>query len=125
MEDSDSENLRAPPEVATTYEKLLTQQDETIHAIIQDILACKLDDIKKTKVVDMPEVLASFTGSTQNKKKEELLEFLRLMPEYKTTDKDTMALRLKALKKELYRRGEIEDLLIWAKLKYSKKPDNA
>ena len=122
MEDSDSENLRPPQELATTYEKLLTQQDATIHAIIQDLLACKLDDIKKTKVVDMVEVLENFSGTTPNKKKEELLEFLRIMPEYKTTDKETMALRLKALKKELHRRGEIEDLLIWAKLKYSKKP---
>ena len=122
MEDSDSENLQMPPEVTTTFEKLLTQQDATIHTIIQDILSCKLDDIKKTKVGDMVEVLENFSGTTPNKKKEELLEFLRIMPEYKTTDKETMALRLKALKKELHRRGEIEDLLIWAKLKYSKKP---
>ena len=121
---SDSESLQVPAPVAVTYDKLLIQQDETIHAIIQDILSCTIEDIKRTKTVDMMEVLENFSGSSPHKKKAELLDFLRIMPEYKTTDKDTMALRLKALKKELHRRGEIEDLLIWAKLKYAKKPDN-
>ena len=122
-EDSDSESLQVPTQGTETYEKLLTQQDEAIHVIIQDILACKLEDVKKTKVVDMMEVLDNFSATTACKKKDELVEFLRIMPEYKTTDKETMALRLKALKKELHRRGEIEDLLIWAKLKYSKKSE--
>ena len=117
-EDSDSENLRMPS--PDTYENLLTQQDETIHAIVKDILACKLEDIKNTKVGEMAEILSNFTGKNAYSKKAESIEFLRIMPEYKTTDKDTMALRLKALKMELHRRGEIEDLLIWAKLKYAR-----
>ena len=99
---------------------MLVKQDATIHNIIKDILSCKMDDIKKTRVQDMLDVLEQFSGTTLNKKKEELMEFLRIMPEYKTTDKEVMARRLTALKAELKRRGEIQDLLIWAKINYHK-----
>ena len=73
---SDSESLQVPAPVAVTYDKLLIQQDETIHAIIQDILSCTIEDIKRTKTVDMMEVLENFSGSSPHKKKAELLDFL-------------------------------------------------
>ena len=121
MEDSsDCESLSLQSQHIDTYEDMLVKQDATIHNIIKDILSCKMDDIKKTRVQDMLDVLEQFSGTTLNKKKEELMEFLRIMPEYKTTDKEVMARRLTALKAELKRRGEIQDLLIWAKINYHK-----
>ena len=121
MEDSsDCESLSIQSQAIDTYEDMLVKQDATIHNIIKDILSCKMDDIKKTRVQDMLDVLEQFSGTTLNKKKEELMEFLRIMPEYKTTDKEVMARRLTALKAELKRRGEIQDLLIWAKINYHK-----
>lgn len=100
------------------YEKLLIENEEDIHAIVQDIVNTKTRDIKATKLVEMAGILKYFSGSTPHKQKEALLEFLNIMPEYKTTNMDLMEKRLTGLKNELKRRGEICDLLIWAKLKY-------
>ena len=109
-----------PSEVTAPYEKLLIDQKDYIHALIQSIVNTRLEDIRRTKVTDMEEILAMFKGSTPNKQREALVEFLKVMPEYKTTDQDTLLLRLKALKAELKRQHEITDLLLWAKLKYQR-----
>jgi len=123
MSEEDSIQLEIPenlPENSSEnpYEKLLIENEEDIHAIVQDIVNTKTRDIKATKLVEMAGILKYFSGSTPHKQKEALLEFLNIMPEYKTTNMDLMEKRLTGLKNELKRRGEICDLLIWAKLKY-------
>ena len=124
MEDNQGDFLRVPenhPENPTApYEKLLIEEDEYIHQIVQEITNCKTNDVKKTKCADISGILRYFSGSSPHKQKESLVEFLIIMPEYKTTNTDLLELRLRALKDELKRRGEITDLLIWAKLKYQK-----
>ena len=105
----------------SAYEKLLREADESVHRAIRDVLDCKMDDVKRTKVIELREVLNNFSGETLNRKKEELMEFLRIMPEYKTANPNLLTARLQALKEELKKRGKIEDLLIWAKLKYKRK----
>ena len=109
-----------PPEVTAPYEKLLIEERDYIHRLVQSIMNTKLEDIRKTKLADMAEILTMFKGSTPNKQKEALIEFLKIMPEYKTTDKDVLLLRLRTLKRELKREHEITDLLTWAKLRYQR-----
>ena len=113
-----SQQLTPPTETQDPYIQLLLQQDEHIHQVVQGILKCSMVDIRRTKVTEIPHILNMFTGPSLSKQKEALVEFLQLMPEYKTTETDDLYNRLLALKAELKRRGEITDLLIWAKLKY-------
>ena len=113
-----SDELLPPTQVQDPYIQLLLQQDEHIHQVVQGILKCSMVDIRRTKVTEIPHILNMFTGPSLSKQKEALVEFLQLMPEYKTTETDDLYNRLLALKAELKRRGEITDLLIWAKLKY-------
>ena len=113
-----SDELLPPTQVQDPYIQLLLQQDEHIHQVVQGILKCSMVDIRRTKVTEIPHILNMFTGPSLSKQKEALIEFLQLMPEYRTTETDDLYNRLLALKAELKRRGEITDLLIWAKLKY-------
>ena len=119
-----SKELMPPTETHDPYSQLLVQQDEHIHKIIQGILGCRMDSIRKTKCQDMIHILDMFNGQSPSKQKEALIEFLQIMPEYKTTDQDELYQRLRALRAELKRRGEITDLLIWAKLKYQVQNDD-
>ena len=113
-----------PPEkIIETYEELLVKRTEVINSIIKDILAFKLGDLKTTKVDSIDRILVLFNGSTPNKKKENLIEFLRLMPSFRTTDPELLERRLKNLKYELTKRDTIKDLLIYAQLQ-NQKPDN-
>ena len=53
----------------------------------------------------------------------EVIEFLRLLPAYRTTDPELLERRLRDLKNELTKRDTIKDLLIYAQLQ-NQKPDN-
>ena len=113
--------LEVPPEkVVEIYEQMLVKQTEVINNIVKDILAFKLGDIKNAKVNTMENILAHFNGSTLNKKKENLIEFLRLMPSFRTQDPETLERRLSQLKEELRRKNYIKDLLVYAQLQNTK-----
>ena len=113
-----SQQLMPPTETQDPYIQLLLQQDEHIHQVVHNILKCSMVDIRRTKVTEIPHILNMFTGPSLSKQKEALIEFLQLMPEYRTTESEDLYNRLLALKAELKRRGEITDLVIWARLKY-------
>ena len=113
-----SEELLPPTQAQDPYTQLLVQADEHIHQVVQNILKCSMVDIRRTKVTEIPHILNMFTGPSLSKQKEALIEFLQLMPEYRTTETEDLYNRLLALKAELKRRGEITDLVIWARLKY-------
>ena len=114
------DRLEIPLEISEPYEKLLAQQEEYVHAVVKSIFDCKLDDVRHTRCEDIDRILNFFSGSTQKKKREALVEFLKICPEYRTTDQDVLYQRLKCLEAELRRKGEISELLIWAKLKYQR-----
>ena len=101
----------------TPFDKFLYQNRDLVHAIIQDMLNCKIESIRKTSVHDMEPILNLFRGSTLNKKRESLIEFLGIMPEYKTNDKDLLYERLKKLKAQIKQEG-YADLLYYALYKY-------
>ena len=110
-----------PPErVIATYEEMLVKRTEVINSIIKDILTFKLGDLKTTKVDSIDSILVLFNGSTPNKKKENLIEFLRLMPSFRTTNPETLERRLRDLKYELRRRDGIKDLLVYAQIQNAK-----
>ena len=110
-----------PPErVIATYEEMLVKRTEVINSIIKDILAFKLGDLKTTKVDSINNILDFFSGSTPNKKKENLIEFLRLMPSFRTTDPELLERRLRDLKHELRQRDGIKDLLVYAQIQNAK-----
>ena len=102
------------------YENLLIEDKDYVHQIIQDILNCRLDSVRRARAVDMEPILKLFLGSSPNKKREQLLEFLKLMPEYKTTDQEVLYRRLKALKDNLRRTEGNSDLYFYALRKYGK-----
>ena len=113
--------MEVPPEkVIETYEEMLVKQTEVINSIIKDILTFKLGDLKTTKVDSIDSILVLFNGSTPNKKKENLIEFLRLMPSFRTTQPETLERRLRDLKNELRQRDGIKDLLVYAQLQNAK-----
>ena len=114
------QDLSVPPEVTAPYEKLLIEERDYIHRLVESIMNTKLEDVRRTKVTDIPELLKLFKGSTPKRQKEALVEFLKIMPEYRTTDQDLLLQRLRILKRELKREHEITDLLTWAKLRYQR-----
>ena len=110
-----------PPEkVVEIYEEMLVKHTEVINSIIKDILDFKLGDIKTTKVNTIDSMLSLFNGSTLNKKKENLIEFLRLMPSFRTSHPEILERRLRDLKYELRKRDGIKDLLVYAQLQNTK-----
>ena len=122
MQSVNNNSLQTPEqqlqEKLDLYEKMLAENTRYMHVVMKDILGCRIEDIKKTRCADMPEVLQYFSGSTPNQQKNALMEFLRLMPEYRTQNRHRMAKRLHDLKEILKQRNEINDLLIYAKLNY-------
>ena len=119
MEDNNTP-LQQQPQTLQPYELLLFQQTDHIHEVINDIVNCKLEDIRRTKLEEMKPILSLFRGGTPYKQRENLIEFLRLMPEYKTTDPNKLYQRLTTLQAHLTTKGEITDLLIWAMYKQQK-----
>ena len=109
-----SENLA----FLTPYENLLLTNETHVHQVLQDILNCRLEAIRRTKPEDMEKIINLFKGRTPNQKREELVEFLKLMPEYKTTDQDVLYRRLKALKDQIKAKEGVSDLYFYAMRKY-------
>ena len=101
-----------------SYEKLLLENEDLIHQAFQDSLNCKIDAIRKTKVEDIEQILNLFFGPTLAKKREQLIDFLKLMPEYRTTDSDLLYQRLKALQEKISRTEGYSDLFFHAYRKY-------
>ena len=110
-------------EVIKQYDRMLAQNTEAVNEIVKDIIAFKLGDVKGTKVSAIEDVLKYFNGTTLNKKKENLIEFLRLMPSFRTTDTSVLERRLSDLKYELRRKNYISDLLVYAQM-INTKTDN-
>ena len=100
------------------YDTFLLQYKDHIHIVIQDILNCSTEAIRRTNVHNIENVLSLFKGSSLYKKKDELVEFLKIMPEYKTNDQDLLYRRLKALKDQIKVTQGTSDLYLYASRKY-------
>ena len=66
----------------------------------------------------MSQIINLFRGASPSKKKEEFIEFLRLMPEYKSADPAVLYRRLKALKEHIRKTEGNSDLYFYALRKY-------
>ena len=102
----------------TPYDTFLLEHEEHLHQIYQDIQACKVENIRRTSIHDIENILSLFRGATPTKKREALIDFLRVMPEYKTTDQDVLYRRLKALKDRIKVTHGTSDLYYYAMKKY-------
>ena len=101
-----------------SYDILLLENEDIVHQAVQDILNCRMDAIRKSKAEDIEQILNLFIGSSPTKKKEQLMEFLKLMPEYRTADSDLLYQRLKALQEKISRTEGYSDLYFHAYRKY-------
>ena len=101
-----------------SYENFLLENGDLVHQAVQDILNCRIEAIRKSKGEDIEQILNLFIGASLSKKKEQLIEFLKLMPEYKTTDSDLLYQRLKALQEQISRTEGYSDLYFHAYRKY-------
>ena len=106
------------PQSSSPYDTLLTQCGDNVHDVIQGILNCKLEAIRRTSVHDIEPILNLFLGSTLKKKREALIEFLKLMPEYRTTDEEVLYNRLKTLQEQIKRTTGDTDLYYYALRRY-------
>ena len=109
---------QTPLPLPTPYDTFLLQHEEHMHQVLQDILNCSTEAIRRTNVHNMENVLSLFKGSSLYKKKEELVEFLKIMPEYKTNDQNLLYRRLKALKDQIKVTHGTSDLYLYASRKY-------
>ena len=108
----------------TPYDNLLIQHGEHMHMVMQDIKDCKVEAIRMVNVHDLEPLLNLFEGATLSKKRDALMAFLRIMPEYKTNDQEVLLRRLKALKEQLKREGGYTDLYYWAVWRYRRTQTN-
>ena len=106
------------PSNSSPFDNLLIQHGDHVHNIIQDMKNCKLEDIRKTNVHDIEPILNMFIGSTLRHKRDVLIEFLKIMPEYKTADQNVLYQRLKALQDHIKRTEGNSDLYYYALRKY-------
>ena len=106
-------------EFSNPYETFLLQHGDHIHQVLQDIQACKIEAIRRTSVNDIDKVIKLFKGATLQKRKEALIEFLKVMPEYRTTDQELLYRRLKALKEHIKVTHGTSDLYYWAMRRYN------
>ena len=97
-------------------DKILRYREKDFNAMIQDMTAFSAQTVRNASVKDIEELLKYFTAPTMSKKKEELIEFLRIMPGYKTSDKYLLQRRLGQLVYHQTRTGGIRDPLLYAKL---------
>ena len=102
----------------TPYETFLQEHGEHLHAIVQDMLNCRLDAIRATRVKDIEPILNLFKGPSLAVKKNLFVEFLRIMPEYRTTDQELLYTRLKTLKERIKVKDGTSDLYYWAMRTY-------
>ena len=106
------------PSNSSPYDNLLIQHGDYVHNIIQDMNKCKLEAIRKTSVHDIEPILNMFIGSTLRHKRDMLIEFLKLMPEYRTTDQEVLYNRLKTLQEQIKRTTGDVDLYYYALRRY-------
>ena len=97
-------------------DKILRYREKDFNAMIQDMTTFSAQTVRNANVKDIEELLKYFTAPTMSKKKEELIEFLRIMPGYKTSDKYLLQRRLGQLVYHQVRTGGIRDPLLYAKL---------
>ena len=109
----------------TPYDTFLLEHGEHLHNILQDIRACKIETIRKTSVNDMEQILNLFKGSTLVKKREAFMQFLIIMPEYRSTDQEVLYRRLKQLKERIKVTDGTSDLYYWAMRKYKDTSDQS
>ena len=106
------------PQSSSPYDTLLMQYGDCVHDNMQSILNCKLEAIRKTSVHDIEPILNMFIGSTLRHKRDMLIEFLKLMPEYRTTDQEVLYNRLKTLQEQIKRTTGDVDLYYYALRRY-------
>ena len=97
-------------------DKILRYREKDFNAMIQDMTTFSAQTVRNASIKDIEELLKYFTAPTMSKKKEELIEFLRIMPGYKTSDKYLLQRRLGQLVYHQVRTGGIRDPLLYAKL---------
>ena len=97
-------------------DKILRYREKDFNAMIQDMTTFSAQTVRNANVKDIEELLKYFTAPTMSKKKEELIEFLRIMPGYKTSDKYLLERRIGQLVYHQARTGGIRDPLLYAKL---------
>ena len=112
------------PDNSSLFDNLLIQYSDYIHSIIHDINSCKFEDIRKTSVHDIEPILNLFIGSTLKHKRDTLIEFLKIMPEYKTLDQNVLYQRLKALQDYIKQTEGTSDLYYYALRKYGNENKN-
>ena len=82
------------------YEELLMEEAELVNNMMKDSMRMKLEDIKSTPCVDMPEILAFFEGQSQSGKRKALMCFLRDYPAYKSSNPKLLQYRLMNIKRK-------------------------
>ena len=97
-------------------EKILRYREKDFNAMINDMTTFSAQTVRSANVKDIEDLLKYFSASTWSKKKEELIEFLRIMPGYKTSDKYLLERRIGQLVYHQVRTGGIRDPLLYAKL---------
>ena len=97
-------------------EKILRYREKDFNAMINDMTTFSAQTVRSANVKDIEDLLKYFSASTWSKKKEELIEFLRIMPGYKTSDKYLLERRIGQLVYHQIRTGGIRDPLLYAKL---------
>ena len=97
-------------------EKILRYREKDFNTMINDMTTFSAQTVRSANVKDIEDLLKYFSASTWSKKKEELIEFLRIMPGYKTSDKYLLERRIGQLVYHQIRTGGIRDPLLYAKL---------
>ena len=98
-------------------DKILRYREKDFNAMIQDMTAFSAQTVRNANVKDIEELLKYFTAEpTWSKRKEALIEFLRLMPGYKTSNKYVLHRRLGQFIRRQVMTGGIRDPLLYAKL---------
>ena len=97
-------------------EKILRYREKDFNTMINDMTTFSAQTVRSANVKDIEDLLKYFSASTWSKKKEELIEFLRIMPGYKTSDKYLLERRIGQLVYHQVRTGGIRDPLLYAKL---------
>ena len=104
-------------------DKILRYREKEFNAMIEDMRTFSAQTVRSASIKDIEDLLKLFTAPTMSKKKEELIEFLRLMPGYRTHDKYLLQERIAKLIWHQNRTGGIRDPLLYAKLQNQPEQD--
>ena len=104
-------------------DKILRYREKEFNAMIEDMRTFSAQTVRNASIKDIEDLLKLFTAPTMSKKKEELIEFLRLMPGYRTHDKYLLQERITKLIWHQNRTGGIRDPLLYAKLQNQPEQD--